>query len=1382
MYLKELEIFGFKSFPEKTILKFESGVTVVVGPNGCGKCLHPQALVFLADGKRVEIGELVERVLASSKKFVAFDDGIGSLENKKDYHVISLNPKTLQLEKKKISSFIKRKAPSFLLKIKTRKGKEVITTHYHPFFTVERGGLKKLNARNLKEGIKIALPRRINIDFDDDKLNVEEILESFSFQDKVYVSFSEQLKEWMRYDNSSGSQGASDESSLSEVCTMALIGKGNADFDYVSDFDIIPGINSLLKKFIKSSKIDIKRTKKACPKIAAYYEDVCLPSRSGVLEVIEKIEKISTCYDTDLKDKLIYFATSDIYWDEIVKIERVVPDAEWVYDLCVEENHNFVADNFIVHNSNIFDAIKWSLGEQSPKSLRGSKMEDIIFSGTDNHPALNYTEVALTFSNEDKYLPIDYKEVSISRKLYRSGESNYFINKNVVRLKDIQNLLMGTGIGESTYSFVEQGKIEIFLSYKPEDKRLIFDEASGIVKYKERRKETLKKLKETEENLVRLEDILSEVRRQIRYLERQVSKAKKYREVQERLVEVEKKIAAFNFSELENKNNKFNEELDTIKNKEAGKEKELEEIKEKREQLNNQLKEVRKELSEVSASAASLNTQIEASESHISVYQQRIKELGDRNINLDQTKVNLEERLLLAQQRLAQESQRLKTIEESLGGADSQIKGLDDQRDSLKKEINEAKKKIVEDKEKVLEFETKKVNFSNQLIEIQANLGSLQKRKQRLFLDKTRLENLLKERKESLEKARDELEDIESKLNILKERKVSLVLREKELGGRKEELNTKLVDAEKELVELKACYEFLKDLRTKYDTFSEKKKITIVFDEDPKDINKMVVSLKGVEFRKEGSFYKTEIEAKIISLEEEELEQRIDGVQKDIEEVKAALGELKVKREKINEEVTLENRSIEEEEKRRQEKATEGDNLNSEWSRLSEEADLTEEEIKTTLEEMEGLAKNQKEIEEEIVRYEDSLNIIEKNLHDNQEIISKNSQRVNEIDIEVVRKQEQKQSFIKEQESLNSKISLFNEEKSNVTKNMEEIDKEKEDNSSRVESFKKEIENLNLKMQDSRTKITEFLQKKEVLEGGETSLSKEIEEKKELAVSFDQEIQELKSAIYNKKLDIQSLEYEKEKIADYLRQVYRIEFDASAVAVESISEGYQALLEEKEKIKKRVVSLGEVNLIAIEEFEELKKRNDFLEQQKQDLVTSKDNLKKAIAKINRVSKELFLETFTKIQEEFKKNFRFLFGGGRAQLILLDHDDVLESGVEIEVQPPGKKLQNVSLLSGGEKALTAISLIFAIFRVRPSPICVLDEIDAPLDEANVDRFNHLLREFSSLSQFIIITHNKRTMSNADVLYGVTMQEKGVSKVVSVKFSPHQEQEAAEEVAA
>lgn len=1019
--------------------------------------------------------------------------------------------------------------------------------------------------------------------------------------------------------------------------------------------------------------------------------------------------------------------------------------------------------------SNLLDCLKWALGEQSPKSLRGAKMEDIIFNGTDHCPALNYAEVYLTFSNEDKYLPIEYKEVSISRKLYRSGESNYFLNKDVVRLKDVQNLFMGTGVGEATYSFIEQGKIEIFLSYKPEDKRLIFDEASGIVMYKERKKEALRRLDETEENLLRLEDILSEVRRQTHYLERQVNKARRYKEIKEKLLSVEKKLAALKFCELEGKNSKFQEDLRFLNSQEESKNKALAEVKDKGNELNAQLRQLRIDLSVAASAVVELFAAQQNSIKSIAVYEQRARELIERNESIEQRKGSLGERLATAQARLSQEQLRLAHIDEILSGADRQIKEFETESVRLEAEISQAKKKIIEDKEKILEIETKKVNLKNQQIEIQTNLSASIKRKARLTLDNARLQELLAEKKQLLDNILAQGRDIADKLENLKKKRGGLALRENELAAARQDLETKVIEKDKESAELRAGYEFLQDLRTKYDTFSAKKKITVMFEEEPVNINKMILSLKGVAFRKEGSFYKTEIEAKVVSWEEQELEERITKVSAEIAGAREALEDIKRQKDELSQEVSVEDKIIDEQERLLQDKLQEKDSLSLEENRLREEQDLVEEEVAATLADIENFEQEHRVIENELAGHQEHLEAANLELDRCQGIVSRDSEQLKDIDIEIVRKTEQKQSFVKEKESLNSRVSLFEEEKAGILKDIADIEREKQTNAQRISSFEEEARKLNEQIEQDKRKIKECEQEKNKLEEKDNALQVDIERIREDASRCEQEIQEIKSAVYNKKLDMQSLEYEKEKIRDYLQQVYQVSFDPAEVDISRIQESLEVLAQEKETAQKKMAGLGEVNLIAIEEFEELKKREEFLDKQKQDLILSKENLKKAILKINRTTKEIFIDTFTKIQEEFKKNFRFLFNGGKAQLVLLDPENVLESGVEIEVQPPGKKLQNVSLLSGGEKALTAIALIFAIFKVRPSPICVLDEIDAPLDEANVDRFNQLLKEFSSTSQFIIITHNKKTMSNADILYGVTMQEKGVSKVVSVKFA-------------
>ena len=1017
--------------------------------------------------------------------------------------------------------------------------------------------------------------------------------------------------------------------------------------------------------------------------------------------------------------------------------------------------------------SNVFDAIKWALGEQSPKSLRGAKMEDIIFNGTERHDPLNYAEVGLTFCNEDKYLPIDYKEVLVARRLYRSGESQYFINKNIVRLKDVQELFMGTGIGEATYSFVEQGKIEIFLSYKPEDKRLIFDEASGIVKYKERKRETLRRLDEAEENLLRLDDILFEVRRQIRYLDRQVAKAKRYRQVQESLVEIEKKIAAVQFSELEEKISKLNQELSLFEEKEKGKEGQLQEVSNRWEELNHQLRLLRGKLEEAATDIVSLNARIESSTSHINIDHQRIKELEQRSANLQMTRTNLNQRLKLQENRSQEEAVRMETIKTNLGEVEKEVERMVLEKESSKGEVETAKREVNQEKTRVLDLESKRVQFQNTLIEIQTKLASLVNRKKRLLLDRAKLDTLLIENRDNLGLVREESRKVEGDLKGLQEARSGLAQKEKELATLVEELRSKLVDKEKELIELRASYDFLKDLKIKYETFSVRKKITVIFDEEPRDINKLVASLQDVEFKKDGRGYTAEIEAKVVSFKEKQLEDKIALTESQIEDIKQEQEKISQQKVELSKDLVGENTQIEEVRIRLQQSVQEKDSLSREVERLEEESELLIQEEKSTFEDIEDCQRRQKEIGDELTVYQGELDKANESLAGTNEIIANGLEKIKNIDLESTRNLAQKESLHRESEALESKVTLFQDEINNIKRNLEEVEKEEEEGKLRTSSFNGQIESLKTKIEEDKLKIEEWIKGKQGLEEEEVSLNKDIDKVKEDIQDLEKEAQALRDSAYNKKLEIQSLEYEKEKVKDYLRQVYQVEFDVQVQG--EVTENIDVLSVEKEKLQKKVKSLGEVNLVAIEEFEELKKREEFLDSQKQDLVISKDSLKKAISKINRTSRELFLDTFGKIEQEFKKNFKFLFNGGRANLILIDRDNILESGVEIEVQPPGKKLQIVSLLSGGEKALTAIALIFAIFTVRPSPLCVLDEIDAPLDEANVDRFNHLLKEFASHSQFILITHNKKTMSTADVLYGVTMQERGISKLVSVKFA-------------
>lgn len=1017
--------------------------------------------------------------------------------------------------------------------------------------------------------------------------------------------------------------------------------------------------------------------------------------------------------------------------------------------------------------SNLLDGLRWALGEQSPKSLRGTKMEDIIFNGTQNHPALSYAQVTLNFDNTDHYLPLEYDQVSISRRVYRSGEGEYFINKNQVRLKDIEALFMGTGIGESTYSFVEQGKIEIFVGNKPEEKRLIFDEASGIIKYKESKREALRNLDQAQENLLRIEDIFNEVKRQIKFLERQVQKAESYKNSRQELINIELKLATINLNDLKSRETNLGGEINTLSEQETSKINQLENEKNEATNLAGQYQELRKNLDETNNLIASLNTQVESAFAYIEVCRKRIVELQERNNNIETSKIAINERIQLANSRLEGEHNRLKEIETQLQEASINLEALLLDKDNINKTNQEKEDNIDQIKGQILALESQKTNTHNSLIELQTQIVSLGKRQERLNHDRNRTQELLDKSANELTTLGIELKNKESALEIIRQEKDNLFNRHESLLANKETIKNKIIEQDKDLVESIAYYEFLKDLRVKYDTFSSKRNITIIFNEEPKDINKIVASLTGIQFNQEGQVYKAQVEAKVICFQETQLEEQIQLLRKNISDSKEELSRLEEDLKFAKEGLNAKLKDLEDKELDRLNWLSKIDNTNAQYQRLNDELSLIVEELNSLQTEMNNGQARQEQLNLEENNLSSQLDSVRLNLVSLQNETQVTTDRIQQIDIEIARKEEYRQALNRDKENLNSKILVLEEDRITNIKYLEDISSESEENLKRINSWEEELSKLNISIEEKKAQVSQHINNRHYLDEQEKNFLNVLEEKKKLIADLEVSLEEIKTQTYNKKIEFQSLEYEKNKITDYLKQVYELDF--TPVVLNEGGEDVNLLNEEREKLKKRLKSLGEVNLACFDEFSELKKRQDFLDKQRQDLVDAKENLKKAINKINHTCRELFINTFTKVEEEFKNNFRYLFGGGKAKLILLDPENILESGVEIEVQPPGKKLQNVTLLSGGEKALTATALIFAIFKVRPSPLCVLDEIDAPLDEANVGRFNSLLKDFASSSQFLVITHNKRTMSIGDVLYGVTMQEKGVSKIVSVKLS-------------
>lgn len=798
--------------------------------------------------------------------------------------------------------------------------------------------------------------------------------------------------------------------------------------------------------------------------------------------------------------------------------------------------------------SNISDAIRWVLGEQSAKSLRGSSMEDIIFSGSALKEPVNLAEVSLTLSNEPKLLPIDYDEVTISRRLYRSGESEYLINKSVVRLKDVHELLMGTGIGTESYSIIEQGKMDAILNSKPEDRRTIFEEAAGITKFKSKKKEALRKLEQTENNLLRINDIIQEVKRQIGSIERQAKKAEHYKTEFAKLKELELSLAAREFLVFENDRRSKEEGLAALRQKET----------------------------------------------------QSLVEVEAIEKRYDEEKTGLDR-------------------------VDEDIRRTQEEEWNVSSDIRNKKDRALLNRERIGELLAKRENLSK---ETQAS--------------RARIEEL-----------------------------------ERELGNLTAEFET-LQTEEKEGVAL------VESLESEFRAVQES--VQRIFSSDPAvppDLETKIRDFRG----KIGGILKRWRESPAGS--DPAFETELES------EIRAFAGELTGLRGKDKEKEALlvrltEARSRQEFRAVRREKAE----RDKHWV------------LESRLREDKRALDFEKEAAEAIARKE-ALEI------ENTSIETELSGLTTRRDEVLLRKE------------------ALRLERQRVLSSLEALDAERNE-------------------------------KREFLKTAQGRLhSFELEH-----VQIRHEIDRLKERIFNAyQVDL----VVEASMRDTQRQAASELVNPAAFDAERTRHQIQ---EQRDKLNR----MGPVNLVAIQEYDEMKARFDFLSQQEQDLLKAKDDLHKAIQKINRTTRELFADTFERIQKSFTEYFRLLFGGGNAELVLLDESDVLESGIEIVVRPPGKKLQNISLLSGGEKALTAVALLFSIFKVKPSPFCVLDEIDAPLDESNVDRFCTVLKEFIVQSQFILITHNKRTMNLADAMYGITMAQTGISKVVSVRFSDKTKQDS------
>ncbi|MFJ7677708.1 MAG: chromosome segregation protein SMC [Peribacillus sp.] len=1141
--------------------------------------------------------------------------------------------------------------------------------------------------------------------------------------------------------------------------------------------------------------------------------------------------------------------------------------------------------------SNVTDAVRWVLGEQSAKSLRGAKMEDIIFSGSDTRKALNFAEVSLTLDNETNTLPIDFHEVSVTRRVYRSGESEFFINNQGCRLKDIIELFMDSGLGREAFSIISQGKVEEILSSKAEERRVIFEEAAGVLKYKTRKRKAESKLTETQDNLNRIHDILHELEGQVEPLKIQSSLAKEYLDKKEELEKIEVALTVFEIEELNEKWESLTQEL--------GKHNEMER------QLAGRLHEREEHLKEVRGSIAGLETSINelqevllnASE-ELEKLEGRKEVLKERKKNAAQNKSQLEkaiiegkaavERLSLQKERetevlhaLSSEVKQLQELlhekQKSLGLFNTDIEALIEVKKSdyiewlnkqaaAKNEKHYLLQQLTQQEHKNSKLDHENEKFLTERTEITAKKSEYSKRMEKLskqledhVTSFRNQQNKLQTAKDTYQKQETTLYKAYQFLQQAKSRKELLEEMEEDYAGFfqgvKEVLKAKgtlkgIEGAVAELIKVPKEYEtaietalggamqhvvvereehareaisFLKKNRFGRATFLPLSVIkgreissnqlsmlknhpafvgtgssliqyderhasiaanllgTVIITKDLKGANelaKMVqhrfrfVTLEGDVVNPGGSMTGGTIKQKSTSLlsrktELEELHEKLAGM-----ELKTNQLEKQVKQLKVDvgvQEQTLEQTRKTGEMLRLQEQSLKGElrevelqerNVNDRLHLydLDKNSYLEEQQQKKArLEELEELLKSCKVEIDGLDRLIAEMTEQKQSQQSSKESLA---EETSELRVTLASKRGQLQNQREKMERLEADLA---KETSTLTENKDDLGlltNEMTDSSSGEETLEDmaqqrlldknaAIENISAKKQE-KTEMQTHLETLEIALKEESRLYKGIVE-----VVKDEEVK------------LTRLDVALENRLDHLREEYTLSYEGA-------KEKYPLMIpiEEAQKkvklIKLAIEELGTVNLGAIDEYARVAERYEFLLGQKEDLQQAKDTLFQVIDEMDEEMKRRFSETFYAIREQFEQVFKSLFGGGRAELKLTDPNDLLNTGVDIIAQPPGKKLQNLSLLSGGERALTAIALLFSILKVRPVPFCILDEVEAALDEANVVRFSQFLRKFSQETQFIVITHRKGTMEEADVLYGITMQESGVSKLVSVRM--------------
>lgn len=1136
--------------------------------------------------------------------------------------------------------------------------------------------------------------------------------------------------------------------------------------------------------------------------------------------------------------------------------------------------------------TNIVDAVRWVLGEQKTSLLRSDVMENVIFCGSKYRKPIGMAEVSLTIQNNKQILPIEYSEVTITRRLFRNGESQYLINNTICRLRDILDLFMDTGIGSDSYSVIELKMVEELLNGKVEERRHILEEAAGVTKYKVRRKEADKKLVSVQADLIRLQDIADEVKKNVASLSRQAAKTRKYNQLIEEYKSLELELLKNQFLNITTCINKHNAELGQKKIEKSKSHNTIEELEDEIKNLDTELNKLNEKNIEARNVEIRLFNELSQMNKDLAVGEERIVSI-DNSINkitkdIDEIKVNIEN-----------QKTHLSSLKNKYNNNKNELNIKSGNLEELKNLTRKLRSSLYQQKSIVNEKNGELQNINNLIYRLESLIS---KNKQRYSQNNLRIE----ESSEEIENIKKKIADLEIKQNSFKEKKEELVKSKnklleiyKENSKLKEELSYKIEKNLQTFLEIKSeisskenTIAFLKNLISNDETtkflidtgewLKNKEKLTLAeIIATDKEYSKAVESALGEASKWFVVDHLDEAQSAYFLLKENSkgkatfiILERIPKAQP-LEEVVFQNKKIKWIYEIIRTErkvkdflivllgktclveseedgfsiienniadiaVTLEGNIISRNGYIKWGTVTTTDNqIFGKKERIN---NLTSEieHLKEKLSELDNLLSTEKDKFNslDISLIENKLNSINEEINNNENLISQIkfqieslSNKIELIEQNIIHLQKDNHQIVKENENAEKELSeqqnlivILKEELFELNESLtieEEHFTEKETNAHQQEieiaKLQTEVKNIELEMINIEKQIKFSQDRLKDLEAEKQKAGRELENIKRRNIIIKEALQKTE-AKYNeatgkREMVLQQINSKQEqlrqvsefltserksysKIIDNIHQIeLKIsEYNAQLSIIEQkVQEDYQynihqseiksdqsfSIEETKEKLailKEKLTSLGSVNFMALEEYEEQSQRLDFLQSQIQDLIDSEKTLQDTITEINQTAEEMFRKTFTEIKENFKMLFKKLFGEeGDAEIRLADENEPLESDIEIIAKPPGKKPHSIDVLSGGEKTLIAIALLFSIYLVKPSPFCILDEVDAPLDDTNIDKFLNLIKSFSNNTQFLIITHNKKTMESADALYGITMLEEGVSQVVSVKFA-------------